>query len=160
MFLEFSRTDVKTVTTCVIKGQLETLWTDEERISLVGVAIRQNKLFTNVIFLYKYQWSFWVIVKKAYIWLSIAEDKWESSINNGKLEIHGSFFREGEFVQTSDFSVCSLPLRDLIHVGREKNCREVSLHWTSPLSCAVAGSDQLRLPGRPPVLEVIPKAEH
>lgn len=39
----------------------------------------------------------------------IAEGKWESPINNGKLETHGSFFREREFVPTSDFSVCSLP---------------------------------------------------
>lgn len=53
MFLKFSRTDVKTATICVIKGQLEPFWTDEERISLEGLAVRQKELVTNVIFLNK-----------------------------------------------------------------------------------------------------------
>lgn len=54
-----------------------------------------------------------------------------SSINNGRLDIHGSFFREG------DFSVCSPPLRNLMHVSREKNCRELcTLNKSFELCCA------------------------
>lgn len=126
MLLEFSRTDVKTVTTCVIKGTagITLNWWRKDFFGRLGNQTKGISYKCNFS-LQVYQSNFWFIVKEAYIWLSIAERKRKSSINNGKLEIHGSFFREGEFVQTSDFSVCSLPSRNLMHVSREKHCREV-----------------------------------
>lgn len=145
MFLKFSRTDVKTtestVSAAVRKGQLEPLGTDEKRISVTGLAIGRKELEMSFFFA-SISVKFWVILQDAHMRLSLAEWKPESSLNNGKLEINTSCFREGGFEQTSDLRVCDLPLRDPRHVTRGMRCRD-------------RGTVQLQRVLQPPLMKMV-----